>query len=153
VKPDPRDSADSRADELASDDAQLSQTAGIPLDRKLVVEFIGTFFLVFTVCTATNPKTGAGALAPLAIGAALMVMVFAGGHISGGHYNPAVSTAVLVRGKLTVEEWMSYVATQLLAAVIAGLLARAVNGAGHAGELASVWKIFVVEFIFTIALA
>jgi aquaporin Z len=55
-----------------------------PLGRKLVVEFIGTFFLVFTVCMATNPKTGAGAFAPLAIGAALMVMVFAGGHVSGG---------------------------------------------------------------------
>jgi aquaporin Z len=54
--------------------------------RKLVVEFIGTFFLVFTVCTATNPKTGTVA-APIAIGATLMVMVFAGGHISGAHYN------------------------------------------------------------------
>jgi len=67
----------------------------MPLGRKLVVEVIGTFFLVFTVCMATNPKTGAGALAPLAIGAVLMVMVFAGGHVSGAHYNPAVSTAVL----------------------------------------------------------
>jgi len=55
------------------------------LDRKLAVEFIGTFFLVFTVGMATNPKTGAGALAPLAIGAVLMVMIFAGGHVSGGH--------------------------------------------------------------------
>jgi aquaporin Z len=153
VKPDRHDSSDTHAEGMASENAQLSQSTSIPLDRKLVVEFIGTFFLVFTVCTATNPKTGAGALAPLAIGAALMVMVFAGGHISGGHYNPAVSTAVLVRGKLTVEEWMSYIATQLLAGVIAGLLARGVNGAGHAGELASVWKIFVVEFLFTFALA
>ena len=57
----------------------------MPLGRKLVVEFIGTFFLVFTVCTATSPKTGVGLLAPLAIGAALMAVVFAGGHISGGH--------------------------------------------------------------------
>jgi aquaporin Z len=60
---------------------------GMPLTRKLVVEFIGTFFLVYTVGMATNSKTGAGALAPLAIGAVLMVMVFAGGHISGAHYN------------------------------------------------------------------
>jgi aquaporin Z len=125
----------------------------MPIGRKLVVEFIGTFFLVFTVGMATNPKSGAGALAPLAIGAVLMVMVFAGGHISGGHYNPAVSTAVLVRGKLTSNEWVSYVATQLVAAVLAGLLARGVLGAGHAGALASTWKMLVVEFLFTFALA
>ena len=84
--------------EPAGEEARGRRAATTTLSRKLVVEFIGTFFLVFTVGTATNPKTGAGALAPLAIGAALMVMVFAGGHISGGHYNPAVSTAVLIRG-------------------------------------------------------
>ena len=58
--------------------------------NKYIVEFIGTFFLVLTVgCTGIG--AGAGVIAPLAIGAALMVMVFAGGHISGGHYNPAVT--------------------------------------------------------------
>lgn len=124
-----------------------------PLGPRLVAEFIGTFFLVFTVCTATNPKTGAGALAPLAIGTVLMVMVFAGGHVSGGHYNPAVSTAVLVRGKLAVTEWVSYLAAQLIAATLGGLLARALSGAGHASGLDSAWKIFVVEFVFTFALA
>ena len=66
-----------------------------PLDRKLVVEFIGMFIFVFTVGMATNTH-GAGVLAPLAIGAVLMVLVFAGGHISGAHFNPAVSTAVFV---------------------------------------------------------
>jgi aquaporin Z len=125
----------------------------MPLGRKLVVEFIGTFFLVYTVCMATNPKTGAGALAPLAIGAALMVMVFAGGHISGAHYNPAVSTAVLVRGKITSNEWVAYVLTQLGAAALAGLLARGLSGAGSAAALASTWKVLVVEFLFTFALA
>src|ERR1700694_4509121 len=108
----------------------------MPLGRKLVVEFIGTFFLVYTVCMATNPKTGAGAgLAPLAIGGVLAAMVFAGGHISGAHYNPAVSTAVLIRGKITSNEWVGYVLTQLVAAVAAGLLARAVEGHGTAGAL------------------
>jgi aquaporin Z len=125
----------------------------MPLGRKLVVEFIGTFFLVFTVAMATNPKTGAGTLAPLAIGAVLMVMVFAGGHISGGHYNPAVSTAVLIRGKLAANEWVAYVGSQLVAAVLAALVARGINGAGHAGPLASTWKMLVVEFLFTFALA
>ncbi len=125
----------------------------MPLGRKLVVEFIGTFFLVYTVCMATNPKTGAGALAPLAIGAALTVMVFAGGHISGGHYNPAVSTAVLVRGRMIASEWAGYVVAQLIAAVSAGLLARGIDGAGTAGAFASTWKMLVVEFLFTFALA
>lgn len=123
------------------------------LSRKLVVEFIGTFFLVYTVCMATNPKSGAGALAPLAIGAVLMVMVFAGGHVSGAHYNPAVSTAVLIRGRMLSNEWLGYVATQLVAAVLAALLARGVNGAGTAVALASTWKMLVVEFAFTFALA
>lgn len=125
----------------------------MPLGRKLVVEFIGTFFLVFTVCTATNPKTGAGVLAPLAIGAALMVMVFAGGHISGAHYNPAVSTAVLIRGKMTPGEWVGYVPTQLVSAVLAALVARGVNGHGTAAAMGSNWKMLVVEFLFTFALA
>jgi aquaporin Z len=125
----------------------------MPLRRKLVVEFIGTFFLVYTVCIATNPKVGAGASAPLAIGAVLMVMVYAGGHVSGGHYNPAVSTAVLIRGRMLSSEWVAYVATQLVAAVVAALLARAVNGAGTAGAFASTGKMLIVEFVFTFALA
>ena len=68
------------------------------LERKLVVEFVGMFLFVFTVGMATN-AAGAGALAPLAIGSVLMVMVFAGGHVSGGHFNPAVSTAVSCAGE------------------------------------------------------
>jgi aquaporin Z len=125
----------------------------MPIGRKLVVEFIGTFFLVFTVCMATNPVHGAGALAPLAIGAVLMVMVFAGGHISGGHYNPAVSTAVLIRGKMTSGEFGPYVVTQLIAGVVAALVARIVEGGGHAGSFASGGKMLIVEFLFTFALA
>src|ERR1700722_15668789 len=57
--------------------------------RKLIVELIGTFFLVYVVgCVSLQEHL---LLGPLAIGASLMVMIFAGGHISGGHYNPAVS--------------------------------------------------------------
>ena len=67
--------------------------------NKYIAEFIGTFFLVLTIgCTGIG--AGAGVIAPLAIGAALMVMVYAGGHISGGHYNPAVTLGVLIRGKV-----------------------------------------------------
>jgi aquaporin Z len=123
------------------------------LDRKLVVEFIGQFLFMFTVGMATEKATGAGTLAPIAIGFVLMVMVFAGGHISGGHYNPAVSTAVLIRGKMTANEWTPYVATQLIAAVLAGLLVRAIGGhEPHAATL-GVGKMLVVEFLFTFALA
>jgi aquaporin Z len=124
----------------------------MPLGRKLVVEFIGTFFLVFTVCTATS-KTGADGLAPLAIGGVLMVMVFAGGHISGAHYNPAVSTAVMIRGKLASSEFGPYVAAQLVAAVAASLIARAVVGHASASPLPGVGKQLIVEFLFTFALA
>ena len=125
----------------------------MPLGRKLVVEFIGTFFLVFTVCTATHPGSGAGALAPLAIGAVLMVMVFAGGHVSGGHYNPAVSTAVLLRGKMGTNEYGPYVAVQLVAGVLAALVARGVAGHSSAGVTPGVGKMLVVELLFTFALA
>jgi aquaporin Z len=123
----------------------------MPIGRKPVVEFIGTFFLVFTVGMATA-KTGAGDLAPLAIGSTLMVMVFAGGYISGGHFNSAVSTAVLMRGKMDQSEWVPYVVTQLLAGVVAGLLARAMNGHAAAAPTANVLKMLIVEFLFTFAL-
>src|SRR3954471_3749367 len=89
------------------------------IERKLTVEFIGTFFLVFTVGMAV---ANAGNLAPLAIGSVLMVMVFAGGHVSGAHYNPAVSTAILVRGKMTQEEYGPYVAAQVVAGIAAAIV-------------------------------
>ncbi|MFL5936031.1 MAG: MIP/aquaporin family protein [Gaiellaceae bacterium] len=122
------------------------------LQRKLAVEFIGMFIFVFTVGMATN-KLGAGALAPLAIGSVLMVMVFAGGHVSGGHFNPAVSTAVFVRGRMAANEFGFYIATQFVAAVIAGLVVRYVGGREAHAVVASSGKMLIAEFIFTFALA
>lgn len=122
------------------------------LNRKLVVEFIGMFLFVFTVGMVTEKATGAGPLAPIAIGFVLMVIVFAGGHISGGHYNPAVSAGVLIRGKMAPNEWVAYVVAQLVAAVLAGLLVRAVGGHEPHAAVASAGKMLVVEFIFTFAL-
>ena len=122
------------------------------LDRKLVVEFIGMFIFAFTVGMATQKATGAGTLTPLAIGFVLMVMVFAGGHISGAHYNPAVSTAVLLRGKMAINEWLAYVVTQLVAAVLGGLLARGIGGHETATAVVGNGKMFVVELVFTLAL-
>jgi aquaporin Z len=121
------------------------------LGRKLGVEFIGTFFLVFTVGMASAT---AGALAPLAIGAVLMVMVFAGGHVSGGHYNPAVSTAVLLRGKLTRDEYVAYVITQVLAGIVAAVVVAILGyDPKSAAVVAGAGKMLIVEFLFTFALA
>ncbi len=123
-----------------------------PLDRKLIVEFIGMFMFVFTVGMATN-KAGAGALAPLAIGSALMVMVFAGGHISGGHFNPAVSTAVFLRGRMKSNEYGAYMVTQFIAAVLAGLTVRVVGGHEPHASVAGAGRMLIAEFLFTFALA
>ena len=86
--------------------------------KNYLVEFIGTFFLVFTI-GATAVFGGPGA--PIAIGFMLMVMVYAGGHISGGHYNPAVSLAAVVRGALPAKEWIPYAIAQILGGVAAAL--------------------------------
>jgi aquaporin Z len=125
-----------------------------PLDRKLAVEFIGMFLFVFTVGMATESANKSGAiLAPIAIGSVLMVIVFAGGHVSGGHYNPAVSTAVWIRGKIKANEYVAYIATQFVAAVLGGLLVNAIGGKQTAGVTAATGKMLVVEFLFTFALA
>ncbi|MFV0252910.1 MAG: MIP/aquaporin family protein [Beutenbergiaceae bacterium] len=121
--------------------------------RKYVVEFIGTFFLVFTVVATVLTDQ---ALAPLAIGASLMVMIYAGGHISGGHFNPAVSTAALVRGGFAGIDLLGYWAAQLAGGVAGALLASyAVGSSGSAEALsgAAIVPALLVEFLFTFALA
>jgi aquaporin Z len=125
-----------------------------PTIRKVVVEFIGTFFLVFTV--GATVRSGA-ALAPLAIGAALMVMVYAGGHISGGHYNPAVTLAALARGRIDPTDAFYYWIAQLAGGLGAALVVRAVVSASQAHAVAPVGhamaSALVVELLFTFALA
>src|SRR5271154_3621257 len=84
--------------------------------QKFIMELIGTFFLVLTVgACVDNPSPGV--IAPVAIGGALMIMVFAGGHISGGHYNPAVTLAVAMRGRLSGREVPAYILAQLTGAM------------------------------------
>jgi aquaporin Z len=86
--------------------------------NKYLTEFIGTFFLVLTIgCTVIG--SGAGPLAPLAIGSSLMIMIFAGGHISGGHYNPAVTLGVWIRGRCDTKDVVPYMVAQVAAAVLA----------------------------------
>src|SRR6185437_14766206 len=99
--------------------------------NKYIAEFIGTFFLVLTIgCTVIG--AGTGVIAPLAIGAALMVMVFAGGHISGAHYNPAVTLGVLIRGKVKVSDVVPYWIAQFIAAAVAGIIVSKFFRAGVA---------------------
>jgi aquaporin Z len=122
--------------------------------RKYLTEFIGAFFLVFTVIAAVNSPNNA--LAPFAIGAILMCQIYAGGHISGAHYNPAVSIAAFVRGRLGVTDLAAYIGSQLLAgAAAAGLglwmFADAQAPDAWTGKALSV--AFVVELLFTFALA
>jgi aquaporin Z len=88
--------------------------------HKYFTEFIGTFFLVLTVCLTVLGKVP---LAPLAIGASLMVMVYMGGHVSGAHYNPAVSLAVMLRGKLSTGDFIAYLAAQFAAGIAAAYVA------------------------------
>src|SRR5262245_57241136 len=90
---------------------------------KLLTEFVGTFFLVLTIGLA-----GAALLGPLAIGTALMVMVYMGGTISGAHYNPAVTIAVWMRGKCPVADLVPYIVVQLLGAIAAAAVVRVIRG-------------------------
>jgi aquaporin Z len=119
--------------------------------RNYVTEFIGTFGLVFTVGTAV---LSGSSLAPLAIGAALMVLVYAGGHISGAHYNPAVTLGVFLRGKLPARQVLPYWAAQLVGAFLAAWIARYVAGATtvHVLTAHGVGEQLLAEFLFTFAL-
>jgi aquaporin Z len=119
--------------------------------KKYLVEFIGTFFLVFTVGLAVRQNA---ALAPLAIGSVLMVMIFAGGHISGGHFNPAVTLAAFLRGRCERRDVIPYWVAQFVAGLVAAGLVNLVLGGRipGAGVLRPTYNSFIVEFLFTFAL-
>jgi aquaporin Z len=121
--------------------------------RNLLTEFIGTFFLVFTVCLTV---TGGVPMAPLAIGCSLMIMVYMGGHISGGHYNPAVTLACALRAKMDSKDVVPYMVAQLLGAVVAAGLSYVIFGRTIPilpGENVTVIAALLVEILFTFALA
>lgn len=121
--------------------------------KALVTEMIGTFFLVLVVGLSVN----AGAeLAAISIGFTLMVMVYAGGRISGGHYNPAVSLAATVRGALPSAKLVPYWGAQLVGGVVAGFLVWKFTGQTlHVApaESTSMLKAAVGEALATFALA
>src|SRR6201996_4044970 len=121
--------------------------------RKYAVEAIGSFFLTFVVVVSVLTHS---AFTPLAAGATLMVMIYAGGHISGGHYNPAVTMGALVRGRIGPVEAVGYWVAQVVGGVVAAVIGRAVVNpsavstltlTGHAEAAAA-----VAELLITFAL-
>lgn len=122
--------------------------------KNWIVEFIGTAILVFSV---GNAVASGSPLAPLAIGAALMIGIYAGGHVSGAHYNPAVSLAVFLRGKLGLIEMFFYWSAQVAGAILAGLLVVNIQGAaklqGLPGATGSNSAMFIAELLWTFVLA
>ncbi|MBI2094045.1 MAG: aquaporin [Candidatus Omnitrophica bacterium] len=120
--------------------------------HKYLAEFIGTFFLMLTIgCAVVG---GAGVLTPLAIGSILMVMIFAGGHISGGHYNPAVTLAVFLRGRCPISDVGPYMAAQVLGAACAAWLTPVLTGpSAVAAHVPLLLPTLVAEALWTCALA
>lgn len=122
-----------------------------PNMKKYLVEFIGTFFFIAAI--GFSVQSGSP-LAPLAIGSVLMVMVYAGGHVSGGHYNPAVSLAAAIRGKLPFADLIPYWIAQFggaaaAAGVVISVIGKPVIGPAGFALMPSI----IVEFMFTFALA
>jgi aquaporin Z len=121
--------------------------------KKYTVEFTGTFFFVLTM-GMTLIEPGAGNLAPLAIGAILMVMVYVGHRISGAHYNPAITLAVWLRGRFEASNIPGYVVSQLLGATLAALVVRFLKGGREViPTVLDVTTALLAEMIFTFALA
>ncbi len=121
--------------------------------RKLLTEFIGTFFLVLTIGLTV---TSGSQFAPIAIGTSLMIMVYMGGHVSGGHYNPAVSLAALMRGALPSKDFIPYVVSQAAGAIVAALMVNVITGQTFApapAATASTLGALLVEILYTFALA
>lgn len=114
--------------------------------RKLLMEFIGTMFLVLAIAFTGNP---------LAIGIMLMVMIYMGGHVSGAHYNPAVSIAIWMRGKMEAKELPGYIAAQIAGAFTASFIYYLIADTTFApapGAGVVLWKSIFVETLFTFAL-
>jgi len=121
--------------------------------KNYLTEAIGTFFLVLTIglCVGQNV-----AMAPVAIGFALMVMVYAGGPISGAHYNPAVSLALMMRGALPSNHLLPYWGSQLAGALVAAFAVKQFMGFPlHVAPPidSSLLRAISAEVLFTFALA
>ena len=121
--------------------------------KKYIAEFIGAFFLVLTIGCTVIPGASC-VIAPLGIAAALMVMVYAYGHVSRAHLNPAVTLAVFVRGRCPLKDVIPYWLAQVLGGIAAASVAVFLVGkTGTPMEIANVQLALVAEFLFTLALA
>jgi aquaporin Z len=122
--------------------------------KKYLVEFIGTFFLVMTVGMTVIGRDPNNFLPALAIGSSLMVMIFAGGHVSGGHYNPAVTLAVWLRGRCAVADVPGYWIAQIIGAMVAAKLVLFLKGfPAVTANSPDVIRALVAEFVGAFALA
>lgn len=121
--------------------------------KKYLTELIGTFFLVLLIgCTVVGGAPGV--IPPLAIGAGLMAIIYAGGHVSGAHYNPAITVAFYLRGRLEAKEVPGYIGAQLVGAVLAALAVGFLKpGAEVSAMELAVAPAFVAELLCTFLLA
>ena len=120
--------------------------------KKYITELIGTFFLVLTIgCTVIGG--GGGVIPPLAIGSVLMVLIFAGGHISGAHYNPAVTLGVWLRGRCDTKDVAPYMIFQIIGASLAATAVKFLRSSDTVSPMApAVGPALLAEFLFTFAL-
>lgn len=117
--------------------------------RKALAEALATFLFVLAIIAAVNSGSP---LTPLAIGFTLAVLVYATGHISGAHLNPAVSVGVFLRGGLSVADLIAYLIAQLVGGVLAALVSLTVWPAGEKAMVIEVGPAFLVEALFTLIL-
>jgi aquaporin Z len=120
--------------------------------KKYITEFIGTFFLVLTIGLVSYDRMSG--IGPFAIGSVLMVMIYAGGHISGAHYNPAVTLAVFMRKRISLNDALGYMGSQLAGALIAALILSVfVSFPDQSGQELKIGKAILAEVLGTFALA
>ncbi len=121
------------------------------LQQKLIAEFVGTFFLALTICTAAVHGE-AGDYAPFAIAATLMVMIYGVGHISGAHFNPAVTVAVWLRGACEKDDVAPYIAVQIIAGALAALASEMFAETSVTTLEMDTTQALGAEFLYTFAL-
>lgn len=114
--------------------------------KKLFIEFFGTYFLVLIIGLSSGN--------PIAVGFGLMVLVYTGAHISGAHYNPAVTLALFLQKEISALDSVKYVISQIVGSTLAALSIYLMNTSMHVQPVLgdSVYPIFFSEIIFTFLL-